>query len=144
MRKKEPIVINIGTVSLILVFSVLALVVFALLSFVSASGNWRMAEKMAERMNQYYAAEVQAAELTAQALETADFLADQEKARETDPKEKVQSWQIPVGETQYLAVTIKVLPKENKWKIVQWNLEQTELTEEKAEKRLYRQENGEG
>lgn len=54
MEQKKKSVINIGTASLVLIFTVLALIIFAMLSYTSANAQWKMAEKMAERMTAYY------------------------------------------------------------------------------------------
>lgn len=54
MEQKKKSVINVGTTSLVLIFAVLALVVFAMLSYISANAQWKLAEKMAERMTAYY------------------------------------------------------------------------------------------
>ena len=54
MEQKKKSVINIGTASLVLIFTVLALIIFAMLSYTSANAQWKKAEKMAERMTAYY------------------------------------------------------------------------------------------
>lgn len=74
MRQKDRAV-NIGTASLILVFTVLALVTFALLSLSSASAQRRLAEKMAERTAQYYEAEARAARILGNVGEILDEIA---------------------------------------------------------------------
>lgn len=56
---------NIGTSSLILIFIILCLTIFGLLSLSSAGGDWKLAEKNAEAVRGYYQADSQAVEFAA-------------------------------------------------------------------------------
>lgn len=127
MKQKNRSVINIGTTSLVLVFAVLALVTFALLSYTSARAQWKMAEKMAERMTQYYEGEQLAAEKIEQIL-----------AADTGTGEIVE-FQIPIGEKQQLQVKVQASGEENKkdWKILQWQLELNGEEQEQQNLTLY-------
>lgn len=56
---------NIGTSSLILIFIVLCLTIFGLLSLSSAGSDWKLAQKNAEAVRGYYKADSQAVEFVA-------------------------------------------------------------------------------
>lgn len=49
--------INIGSASIIMVFSVLCLTIFAVLTFLTANNEYKLAEKSALNMQTYYAAD---------------------------------------------------------------------------------------
>lgn len=127
MKQKNRTVINIGTTSLVLVFVVLALVTFSLLSYTSARAQWKMAEKMAERMTQYYEGEQLAAKKIEQIL-----------AADTGTGEIVE-FQIPIGEKQQLQVKMQAPGEENKknWKIFQWQLKPNGEEQEQQNLTLY-------
>lgn len=112
MRERDRGVINIGTTSLVLIFAVLALVTFALLSYSSADAQWKLAQKLADRTTAYYEAEAKAAE---QLLELDAVLAS---GNETI------SWKIPVGEKQQLEIRIQteISKASAGWKLEQWQL----------------------
>lgn len=112
MRERDRGVINIGTTSLVLIFAVLALVTFALLSYSSADAQWKLAQKLADRTTAYYEAEAKAAE---QLLELDAVLAS---GNETI------SWKIPVGEKQQLEIRVQMeISKASAgWKLEQWQL----------------------
>ncbi len=56
---------NIGTSSLILIFIILCLTIFGLLSLSSAGSDWNLARKNAQSIKGYYEADGQAVEFTA-------------------------------------------------------------------------------
>lgn len=143
MKRKErgQSVIHTGTTSLVMIFAVLALMTFALLSYSSASAQWRLARKMAERMECYYAAEEQAAErlevldtwlkgLALAGTEASEQEFSQllfglpETMRDMEWQDGLIYWQIPVGERQQLEV--KVEPAKEKegacWRLLWWKL----------------------
>lgn len=72
MKQKNRMILNTGTTSLILIFAVLALVVFAALSLASSSAGRRLADKMAERTTQYYAAQNRAVEILSEVEQTVE------------------------------------------------------------------------
>ena len=53
--------INIGSASIIMVFSVLCLTIFAVLTFMTSNNEYKLAEKSALTMQTYYAADAGAA-----------------------------------------------------------------------------------
>lgn len=60
---------NIGTSSLILIFIILCLTIFGLLSLSSAGSDWRLAQKNAESVKGYYEADGQGVEFVAMVAE---------------------------------------------------------------------------
>ena len=58
--KQQSSFVNIGSSSLLIIFLVLCLVTFAILSISSASSDHSFSEKLAERKTQYYDASSQA------------------------------------------------------------------------------------
>lgn len=58
--------INIGSASIIMVFSVLCLTVFAVLTFVTANNEYKLSIKSADQVKAYYAADTGATETMAQ------------------------------------------------------------------------------
>lgn len=58
--------INIGSASIIMVFSVLCLTVFAVLTFVTANNEYKLSVKSADQVKAYYAADTGATETMAQ------------------------------------------------------------------------------
>lgn len=58
--------INIGSASIIMVFSVLCLTVFAVLTFVTANNEYKLSAKSADQVKAYYAADESATETMAQ------------------------------------------------------------------------------
>lgn len=84
MRQK----VNIGTSSLILIFIVLCLATFGLLSLSNAKGDWNLAMKNAEAVRTYYEADRQGEQFVNMVKKT---FAEAEKRME-DPKEKLASY----------------------------------------------------
>jgi hypothetical protein len=56
---------NVGSASLVMVFTVLCLTIFAVLSVVTARNEWNLAKKSADAVTAYYAADSRAAEILA-------------------------------------------------------------------------------
>lgn len=64
-RKKEPFV-NIGASSLLIIFLLLSLVTFAVLTLSAAQGDYRFSQKLAERKHAYYMTSNKAEEILEQ------------------------------------------------------------------------------
>lgn len=142
MREKDRGVINIGTTSLVLIFAVLALVTFALLSYSSADAQWKLAQKLADRTTAYYEAEAKAAEqlqgldaslaskneVQKETMEAEESSAQDEETvspgERSVEQSKTFSWKIPVGEKQQLEIRVQMeISKANAgWKLEQWQL----------------------
>ncbi len=94
--KKELPFFNIGTSSLLVVFLVLCLVIFAVLTLTGAQSDYRFATRLAERRTAYYAACNQAEEKIA-AL-------DAERA--LDRLSEDYQFEVPITDQQVLSVTL--------------------------------------
>lgn len=136
--RRNRIMINTGTTSLIMIFAVLALVTFAALSLSASAAGRRLAEKMAERTTDYYNAEREAMErlakiekLLAQTgaeCSREEFLSQARSAVENKEdvswEEGLICWEVPIQEGQYLAAAARPLyadkPGEAVYEIVSW------------------------
>ena len=96
MKKRGGI--HVGVSSLLLIFLVLALVSFAVLSLASAVSDLTLSRRYAERTAGYYNACIQAQ----------DFIAEAERAAASggDVSSDVRTADFPVSETQYLHVEL--------------------------------------
>ena len=155
MKKKNRMILNTGTTSLILIFAVLALVVFALLSLSSANVQWKLSRKMAERTTQYYEGENEASEILYQVGNMLDQLAGEysredfliqakEAAENTEGlqwKDGKICWQTEISDKQQLSVA--VIPSypgqkgEAAWRLDCWKLETTGQWENRQTMELY-------
>lgn len=95
-EKKSVPFLNIGSSSLLVVFLVLCLVIFAVLTLTSAQSDYRFSERLADRRTAYYTACNQAEEQIA-ALDAAGDLKDMSESR---------SFQVPISERQALFVEL--------------------------------------
>lgn len=126
---------NIGTSSLILIFIILCLTIFGLLSLSSAGSDWNLAQKNAQSVQGYYEADSLAVEFTAMAEE---YLAQCGQASSDEEykelvKEKLGEFyqedtntiqtdvEMPYG--QMLHVELEVCREEEKgYRILAWNV----------------------
>lgn len=116
---------QIGTSSLVLIFTVLALVIFSTLSLSSARVDQRLAEKTAQHVEAYYQADALGEEslrdinrrleetemfsgTNGDYLERIRFLYDDK----LDLTKGTLSYRIPMGEEQFLLVELKLLSLE--------------------------------
>lgn len=133
-------VISTGTTTIVLIFVLLCLLTFSVLSLVSAQANMRMSQKSADRTSDFYKAENTASDLlytVIQCVEKKQNLENEEdflKAVQTElePIDEITftdsttlNWQVPVEEEQSLNVTVvlshKPFPNGNHYKITSWN-----------------------
>lgn len=66
MSKRKYPTFNIGSSSMLVVFIILCLVTFSVLSVASANSDWKYSEKIADRTTDYYEASNKAEELLSQ------------------------------------------------------------------------------
>lgn len=59
-EKKQPMGMNIGSASIVMVFAVLCLTIFSVLSLVTAHHEWQLVQKSANAVTNYYQADLQA------------------------------------------------------------------------------------
>ena len=62
-EQKRPMRLNIGSASIIMLFSVLCLTVLAALSLLSATSQWNITKRSADSVTEYYAADLAATEI---------------------------------------------------------------------------------
>lgn len=140
-RDKEPrrSAIGVGTASIVLIFVMLCLLTFSVLSLVSAQANLRLSRKSAERTTDYYAAENAANDvllalepIMADCAGAEDFpaavLAGAEAAVDTDftlEDGNTLCYAVALGEDQALSVRLALseTPLENgkHYRITAWN-----------------------
>lgn len=151
--KKQSSFVNIGSSSLLIVFLVLCLATFAILSLSSAKSDYTLSERLAEHKSQYYEASAKAEtvldEIDAVLEETAakkmDFLSSRYVKAVTEEFDNAQiagasvschfmedeliiSYQVPAGEKQALDVELMVTDyteHEHYYEIKKWQINST-------------------
>jgi hypothetical protein len=148
-KKKFPVT-NIGTVSLLMIFIVLCMVIFAALSLSGAAADYRFSEKLATQNSLYYEASDKAEVLLAQIDEIlireskdspsvsdyhsrlSDAVADldAEDADDISLDGDVLSYTIPENDRLALSVSLRITDPENissdgRYEIVSWKEIQT-------------------
>lgn len=134
MKKNSPknSVISTGTVSVVLIFVLLCMLTFSVLSLVSAQANLRLSKKSADRTTAYYAAENEANDLLIRIEEAAvrvlsgrsvssggalaaALVQELGEGADVTAREDQLSYQVPLGEEQELSVvlTMFLMPDEN-------------------------------
>ena len=78
MKNNRRSVISTGTASLVLIFSLLCMLAFAVLSLVSARTNLRTSQKSADRTTAYYEAENKANDILLKISQTIEKNLDSE------------------------------------------------------------------
>ena len=128
---------NIGSASILLVFVILCLVSFAVLSIVSANADSKLSARVLERTTAYYAACNQAEQsLAEQSLAGMDKTL-QRMYSSSDSEEAYfvavghgKSYVIPISDLQTLQVTIEILYPESDedtfYRITAWQVLNTE------------------
>ncbi len=110
MKDKERILLPaIGGSSLLVIFAVLCLTIFALLGLGTVQAGGRLSDASMEAVQAYYAADCEA-EARLAALRAAHSTG-------------LWSYQVPVTETQALAVTVSI--QGDSYEILQWQLTPT-------------------
>lgn len=139
-KKENGYRANIGTPSLILIFMILCLVTFGMLSLTTAKGEWNLAQRNAQYVEEFYQADgegevfyqmvlgaVKRAESNSQDLESFRSALSNELGGYYDTETSVVSTQIPMKRSQALSIKLILnLEKENKISISQWKVMQTE------------------
>lgn len=131
-RKKEPFV-NIGASSLLIIFLVLSLVTFAVLTLSAAQSDYRFSQKLADRKHAYYMSSNKAEKVLEQIdrelsdtyknTESANYLTviennlkslslEKDLALELDfsTAEPTVAFQIPMNDKQNLSVQLALTP----------------------------------
>lgn len=133
-------IISTGTASIVLIFVLLSLLTFAVLSLASAQANLRLSRKSADRTTDYYAAENAANDIL---LQLEDIMAGCAAGGEADFSRRVfarldeiegvafsrgdgiLSYSVPLGADQALCVSLalsgETLPNGKNYQITAWN-----------------------
>lgn len=114
MRKKEPLERSeaaVGGASLLVIFSILCLTIFALLSLTSVRANERLSKKSAETVSSYYAADCEAQKTLSliRAGEIPDGV-----IRDGD----IYSYDCTISDAQ--AIKVEVVLHDGEYSIVRW------------------------
>lgn len=123
-RKKESFAPPaLGGSSLLVVFAVLALTVFALLSLSTVRADVRLGDATEKMVSGYYAADVKAQEILAK-LRTGAPLPEDVEFEATisdypDHSETIFSYSIPISDTQELQVEVLVEP-DGSYQVRRW------------------------
>lgn len=116
----------VGGVSLLVVFAVLCLTIFALLSLTTVQANRRLSDAAAQAVQDYYAADCKAQAVLAW-LRTGegrpelpeDFTVTTSVIDYPDRSESVHAYTIPISDTQELQVEVRVAGAED-YEILRW------------------------
>lgn len=123
-KEKQPTpIVNVGTSSLLIIFVILSLVVFAALSLSGAKSDYDFSKNLADRKTAYYSACNQAEQIAAdidQILAEGGDLADY---RDADLKIEgnTVSYMIPISDSQAVDVVLDIegsYYKVSKWQVV--------------------------
>ena len=140
MTQPKKSFISIGTASIVLIFVLLCLLTFAVLSLVSARANLRLSQKSADRTTDYYAAENAANDILLTLEDIIDSclkdggdrsllsrVLDEAEMAGLDVSEAdgVLRYDVPLGEDQTLAVELLLsetpFPNGKYYEITAWN-----------------------
>lgn len=139
MKNKKLFGMNIGTSSVLIIIVILCLVSFSGLSIASASADYRLSRKLADRTTAYYSACNQAQEtlLTlSDQLETLYEASTNQNDYEEKVKESLQdplTFSYPINENQILQITVTPLyPQSDKGDFLEisaWQVKNISLPE---------------
>lgn len=124
MKKRVPSILNMGITSILVIFILLSLAVFATLSLVTAYSDYQLSQKNADRVTAYYNAKNEGEAFLAQADE---LLIRQHEAGVTSAKSISHS--IEFAEDVQLNIELKTTPPEKAgdtyYTITKWTVENT-------------------
>lgn len=132
-------IISTGTTTIVLIFVLLCLLTFSVLSLVSARANLRLSQKSADRTSAYYEAENLANDILIRVNEclvknqdqeeetflknVRSELAESEEITFTD--DRTLAWSVPLAENQYLKAEIRISSEPFSdgayYEIISWN-----------------------
>ena len=114
-EQKRPMRLNIGSASIIMLFSVLCLTVLAALSLLSANSQWNITKRSADSVAEYYEADLKAVEIFNR-VKSGDM---SEVTFETFEDNTFVDYTVPVNERQ--ALDIRLLESEGVWTVLSWS-----------------------
>lgn len=120
--------VHVGSATLVMLFAVLCLTIFAALSVITARNGWTLAEKSADAVTAYYAADSQAIQIFDQLTSAYDgTLVPPEtvpaQLEEVDGALRLSYW-VTIDENQQLWVQLS--QTQEGLQIVRWQVERTE------------------
>lgn len=112
----------VGGISLLVVFAVLCLTVFALLSLTTVQADVRLAEASVKAVSDYYAADAKAQEVLAQLRNGAAPADIAVNARLEDPRTRMTHYEytVPISDTQELRVEVLVDKADGSYSVLRW------------------------
>ena len=110
-RKQEMPMNLVGGSSLMVIFIVLCLIVFALLGLSTVQADKRLQDISIEAVEKYYAADTQAEQILAR-------LRSGEIPEGVTSQDGIYSYQCPMSQTQTLQVRVRA----SDWKVLTWKL----------------------
>lgn len=138
MKTKKQAFVQAGLPSLLVIFIVLCLVTFAVLSYVSAKRDYSLSQKTADRVQLYYETDLKArAELLSVEIQLYDIYSQLPRREESlflqecrkafpDMTGNSLSFQIPYGESQALLVELSLLlpqsEEDSPYQITKWQV----------------------
>ena len=118
--------ISIGSATLVMLYAVLCLTIFSVMALVTANQEWKLAQKSADAVTAYYAADSRAAEVyndlraacsaTLDGVEIDGVTLSEQNNRLT--------YEVPVDEMQTLQVEL-VWSEQTGWEVSSWKVGQT-------------------
>lgn len=107
----------VGGISLLVVFAVLCLTVFALLALTTVQADTRLADASAQAVVDYYAADCAAQELLAR-LRNGERSQGVEFASQAGAS--TACYAVPISDTQELQVEVELTDGGSRWRVVRW------------------------
>jgi len=111
-NKKETIVMNIGTSSMLVILIGLSFAVLAALAISSARNDYRLSKELAMHTKDYYSASNRAQEI----------LADIETLYQQRDDTNTSSYTVPINEYQELQVAVSFGDNNKEYEIVKWKV----------------------
>lgn len=115
-KKAAGSALSIGGVSLLVVFAVLCLTVFALLSLSTVRASARLGSAAAQAIQDYYRADCQAQEILASLRRGEAPDGVEEEAQDGG---RVCRYSVPISETQQLEAEVRLDP-DGGWTVLRW------------------------
>lgn len=115
---------NMGTPTLILIFMILCLVTFGMLSLSTAKSEWNLAQRNADSVTEYYRADKEGEAFYQMVLQSS---LSGKPGDNYDSQTGIISTQIPMKRSQSLSIELHVSPEQSgKIEVAQWKVIQTE------------------
>lgn len=118
MSKKMKTPAPVGASSLLVIFSVLCLTAFSMLTLSTVKADERLAEESYDAVQAYYEADLKAEEILGR-------LRNGETVEQVDKKGDCYSYSCPVSDTQELSVVVEI--KGQEYRVCQWELKETKI-----------------